>query len=153
VPVDDVLSDFDEEAVDRVTAIHSAAGIVRQLAAQLEASNFAAHSLRATSAGAEDRTQRLSFALAHLASVLTEVEVLSLVNALRHVADMTQEECFCELCGAPTEPWTMLTGEPYGEDGTEQPLVPHRWDQYGVTLCKRCHFSMHQARWQIASQM
>lgn len=154
VSVNDLLSDFDQEGVDQASAISSAASIVRELAAQLEYSNFAAKSLRATASSSESRTVRLNFALTHLASVLSEIEVLGLVNALRHIADVTQEECFCEFCGAPTEPWAMLTGSLCEEEEEEEePLVQHRWDQYGVTLCKQCHLSVRQARWQVASQM
>lgn len=153
MPVNKLLSDFDEEAVDQASAISSATSIVRQLAAQLEYANFAAKPLRIPPSSGEDRAKRLSLALTDLASVLTEIEVIGLVNALRHIVDMTDEECFCEFCGAPTEPWAMLTGGPSGDEDDDEPLVQHRWDQYGVTLCKQCHLSVRQARWQVASQM
>lgn len=148
--------DFDRDSFDQASADSSAAAIVRQLAAQLEQANFAARALRAASTTSKERGQRLQFALAHLASVLSDIEVLGLVNALRHTAEVAEDEHdhICQFCGSPTEPWSMLTGELSDDvDDDAQPLIPHRWDQYGVTLCKSCHLSVRQARWQAASQM
>jgi hypothetical protein len=154
MPVNDLQSDFGRDGVDPASANHSAAGIVRNLAAQLERANFSARSMRPTEIDNAERIKRLEFALTHLASVMSDVEVLGLVNALRHTADTAQEDHYCEFCGNPVEPWAILTGDPGDdeEDGAEL-LTHHRWDQYGVTLCKSCHFSVRQARWQLSTQM
>lgn len=155
MPVNDLQSDFDRDGVDPASANNSAASIVRNLAAQLERANFSARSLRTAGLDSAERARRLDFALTHLASVLSEIEVLGLVNALRHTADNTQEDHYCEFCGSPVEPWSILTGDPFGDDAEaiDEPLLHHRWDQYGVTLCKNCHFSVRQARWQLSTQM
>jgi len=153
VPVNDQQPDFDRDSFDQTSADLSAAGIVRKLAAQLEHANFTARSIRTAGIDAAERAERLDFALAHLASAMSEIEVIGLVNALRYTADSAQDEHVCEFCGSPTEPWSMLTGDPFDDDEDASALIHHRWDQYGVTLCKSCHLSVRQARWQSASQM
>lgn len=144
--------DFDRDGCDLASANTAAATVIRQLAAQLEQASFRARSVRVQCLDPVDRTRRLDFALIHLASVMSEMEVIGLVNALRHAATETQDEHFCEFCGTPTQPWAMLTGDP-GDDDDLGPLIHHAWDQYGFALCKNCHLVVRQARWQVASQM
>ena len=155
MPLNDVQQDFDRDSYDRASANVSAASVVRRLAGQLEQASFAARTLRVRGGtGAADRAARLDFALSHLASVLSEIEVIGLINALRHTADTSECEHLCEFCGTETGPWSMLTGDlPSDELEGAEPLIHHRWDQYGVTLCKSCHLSVRQARWQSGSQM
>ena len=158
MPVDEMQADFDRDSHDVGSANQTAAGMVRRLAAQLEQASYTARTVRVSCEDAEERAKRLDFALVHLASVMSDVELISLVNALRHTADVSQDEHFCEFCGRPTEPWSMLTCDPSlsdedGEDDSCEVLIHHSWDQYGVTLCKSCHLSVRQARWQAASQM
>ena len=153
MPVNDLQPDFDRDGVDQSSANNTAASIVRNLAAQLERASFSAMTLRAAELDRAERVKRLDFALTHLASMLSDIEVIGLVNALRHTADATQEDHYCEFCGNPVEPWSILTGDLYGEEEDAEPLVHHRWDQFGMTLCKNCHFSVRQARWQATSQM
>lgn len=156
MPVDEVQADFDRDSHDVTSANQTAAGIVRRLAAQLEQASYTARTVRASCEDAEERARRLDFALVHLASVISDVELISLVNALRHTANVSQDEQLCEFCGRPTEPWSMLTSDSIaGDDEADEcsVLIHHSWDQYGVTLCKSCHLSVRQARWQEASQM
>lgn len=155
MPLNDIQQDFDRDSYDRASANITAASVVRRLAGQLEQASFAARTVRASgSATAADRAARLDFALTHLASVLSEIEVIGLINALRHTADASECEHLCEFCGTQTEPWSMLTGDmPSDDEGDAEPLIHHRWDQYGVTLCKNCHLSVRQARWQSGSPM
>ncbi len=144
--------DFDRDGCDLASANSAAASVIRQLAAQLESAGYKAGTARIRPADAAERKSRIDFALVHLASVMTEMEVVGLVNALRHAANATQDNHVCEFCGSPTEPWSMLTSDGRSDDdfGT---LVHHSWDQYGYTLCKNCHLAVHHARWQTASQM
>ena len=156
MPVDEMQVDFDRDSHDVTSANQTAAGMVRRLAAQLEQASYTARTVRAGCEDAEERAKRLDFALVHLASVMSDVELISLVNALRHTATVSQDEHFCEFCGRSTEPWSMLTGDLMASDeegDTCEVLIHHSWDQYGVTLCKSCHLSVRQARWQEASQM
>ncbi len=145
--------DFDRDSCDLASANNSAATVLRQLASQLERAGHQARYIRETDADAAERAGRLDFALTHLASVMSEVEVIGLINALRHAANATQDDHLCQFCGAPTPPWTMLTGDPDDDDDEYGPLVQHSSDQYGVILCKSCHLAVRQARWQISSQM
>lgn len=145
--------DFDHESCDLASANTAAATVLRQLATQLEHAGYQARQVRSISSDARERTRCLNFALVNLASVMSEIEVIGLVNALRHAANTTQDECVCEFCGTPTQPWSMLTSVARDEDEDCGPLTHHSWDQYGYTLCKNCHFAVHQARFQAASQM
>lgn len=155
MPVDEMQADFDRDSHDVDSANQTAAGIVRRLAAQLEHASYSARTVRAGCEDAEERAKRLDFALVHLASVMSDIELISLVNALRHTANASQDEHFCEFCGRPTEPWSMLTSDPMCDDEEDENcvLIHHSWDQYGVALCKSCHLSVRRARWQEASQM
>jgi hypothetical protein len=144
--------DFDRESCDLASANNSAATVTRQFATQLERAGHQARHMRDAEVDPAELAKRLDFALVHLASVMSEVEVMGLVNALRHAANATQDDHLCEFCGAPTPPWTMLTGDPDDED-EYGPLVQHSSDQYGVILCKSCHLAVRQARWQISCQM
>jgi hypothetical protein len=145
--------DFDREGCDPVSANGAAATVIRQLAAQLEHAGFQARLIRGRDVDAAERARRLDFALVHLASVLSEMEVLGLVNALRHAATAAEDVHVCRFCGAPIEPWSMLTSTAGDEDIDCFPLIQHSWDQYGVTLCKNCHMSIRQAQWQAGAQM
>jgi hypothetical protein len=152
VPADDQL-DFDRDGMDPLSADTAAATVIRRLASQLEQASFQARHVRSTGLDSAERARRLDFALVHLASVMSETEVIGLVNALRYAATTTQDTHVCEFCGSPTEPWSMLTGDPDEAEEDSGPLIHHAWDQYGVTLCKHCHFIVRKARWQLASPM
>lgn len=144
--------DFDRDGCDLPAANKAAAGAIRHLAAQLERADYKAGAFRVENMGAEERARAVDLALVALASVMSEGEVSGLVHALRHAATATQVNHVCEFCGSPTEPWSMLLGDPRDDDEAG-PLIPHSWDQYGYTLCKHCHLAIHQARWQAAAQM
>ena len=144
--------DFDHDGCDLASANSAAATVIRQLAAQLESAGYRAATARTRPVDSSERARRIDFALVNLASVMSEMEVIGLVNALRHAANATQDEHVCEFCGSPMQPWSMLLGNPQ-EDDDIGPLMHHSWDQYGYTLCKNCHLAVHQARWQTASQM
>jgi hypothetical protein len=144
--------DFDRDGCNLSSANRVAASVIRQLAAQLESAGYKASSVRATGADPAERARTIDFALVNLASVMSEMEVIGLVNALRYAANATQESHVCEFCGCPTEPWSMLLGDAR-EDEDLGPLVLHSWDQYGYTLCRTCHLAVRQARWQTAAQM
>jgi CheY-like chemotaxis protein len=143
--------DFDRDGCDPASANSAAASVIRQIAAQLESAGYRASTVRTAPVDATERARRIDFALVHLASVMSEMEVIGLVNALRHAANATQDDHVCEFCGSPTQPWSMLTSDSRDDDsGT---LIHHSWDQYGYTLCKHCHLAVREARWQAASQM
>ena len=147
--------DFDRDSYDLASANANAAGIVRQLAAQLERASYQARTIRRGEPDTRTRSQQLEFALVHLAGVMSEAEVFGLINALRHAATIAQEMHVCEFCGSPIEPWAMLTsdGDDEDENGVPEVLIQHSWDQYGVVLCKGCHLSVRQARWQAVNPM
>lgn len=154
MPVDDPF-DFDRDGCDPLSADNAAVGVIRHLAAQLEHASFQARHVRIPPVDTAERARRLDFALVHLASVMSETEVIGLVNALRYAATATQDAHVCEFCGSATQPWSMLTGDPDAPevDDDAGPLIQHAWDQYGITLCKNCHFVVRKARWQLASPM
>ena len=143
--------DFDQDGCSPEAADRAAAHVVRRLASQIELAGYQARRLRAPALPPHERARGLELALVQLTALMSDLEVAGLVNALRHAATSTQEHCLCAFCGALTQPWSMRTGDP-GDDGLG-PLTPHAWDQYGVTLCKSCHFVVRQARWQAAHQM
>jgi hypothetical protein len=143
--------DFDHDGCSPEAADRAAAHVLRRLASQIELAGYQARPLRMPSLTPCERARGLELALVQLTALMSEPEVAGLVNALRHAATATQEHCVCEFCGTQTQPWSLLTGDP-GDDGLG-PLTPHAWDQYGVTLCKNCHFVVRQARWQAAHQM
>jgi hypothetical protein len=144
--------DIDRDGCDLASANRAAACVIRQLAAQLESAGYKASALRGPDLDAAQRARAVDLALVSLAGAMSEMEVIGLVNALRHAATATQDDHVCEFCGTPTEPWSMLMSDP--RDGDESsPLIHHSWDQYGYTLCKNCHLAIHQARWQAAAQM
>ncbi|MDB5056745.1 MAG: hypothetical protein JWO59_217 [Chloroflexi bacterium] len=143
--------DFDHDGCDLASANSAAATVIRQLAAQLESAGYRASKVRTTAIDAAERTRRIDFALVHLASVMSEIEVIGLVNALRHAANTAQDDLVCEFCGTPTRPWAMLTSDSRDDDLGS--LIHHSSDQYGYTLCKNCHLSVRQSRWQAATQM
>ena len=111
-----------------------------------------AGALRDPSLSAAERSRSIDLALVGLASLMSETEVAGLVNALRHAATATQDNHVCELCGSPTEPWSMLVSDSCGDDELGS-FIQYSWDQYGYTLCKHCHLAVHRARWQAAAQM
>ena len=128
--------DFDRDGCDLASANSAAASVIRQLATQLEQASFQARHARVSSVDSAERARRLDFALVHLASAMTETEVIGLVNALRHAATATQEEHVCEFCGSPTQPWSMLTGD-IDDEADIGPLIHHAWDQ--LLLVQRQH--------------
>ena len=144
--------DFDRDGCDPSSANHAAASVIRQLAAQLESAGYKACTVRSGRADPAERARSIDFALVNLASVMSEMEVAGLVNALRYAANATQDEHVCEFCGCQTEPWSMLLCDSRDGDDTGA-LVLHSWDQYGYTLCKSCHMAVRQARWQVSTQM
>jgi CheY-like chemotaxis protein len=150
VSVNDKL-DFDHDGCDLASANSAAATVIRQLAAQLESAGYRATRVRTSPVDAAERTRRIDFALVHLASVMSEMEVIGLVNALRHAANTAQDDPECEFCGTPTQPWAMLTSDSHDDDFGS--LIHHSWDQYGYALCKNCHMAVRQSRWQAATQM
>ena len=143
--------DFDRDGYDPSSANHAAASVIRQLAAQLETAGYRASTVRTGRLDPAERARSIDFALVNLASVMSEMEVAGLVNALRYAANATQEEHVCEFCGCQTEPWSMLLCDSRDDDSGA--LTLHSWDQYGYALCKSCHLAVRQARWQTHSQM
>jgi len=144
--------DFDHDGCDLSAANKAAAGVIRHLAAQLESAGYKAATVRADSMDPAERARAVDLALVALAGAMSETEVFGLVNALRHAATATQVNHVCELCGTPTEPWSMLVSDSRDDDESA-PLIHHSWDQYGYTLCKNCHLAIRQAQWQAATQM
>jgi len=145
--------DFDRESCDPLSANTAAATVLRQLAAQLEHAGLQARLIRSCEVEPAERARRLDFALMHLASVMSEMEMIGLINALRHAATAAEDVHECQFCGAPIQPWSMLTTTSREEDGDCMPLIEHSWDQYGVSLCKNCHMAVRQAQWQASMQM
>ena len=144
--------DFDDSC-DLASANAAAATVIRQLATQLELAGHQAKLVRACSVDPAERARCLDLALVHLASVMSEIEVMGLVNALRHAATATEDNHVCEFCGTPTQPWSMLTSDLRDDASDLCPLIHHSWDQYGFALCKNCHLAVRQARWQASMQM
>ena len=144
--------DFDRDGCDPSSANRVAASVIRQLAAQLENAGYQAGTVRPRRLDPVERARSIDFALVNLASVMSEMEVAGLVNALRYAANATQDEHVCEFCGCSTEPWSMLLCDS-PEDDDAGAMVLHSWDQYGYTLCKSCHMAVRQARWQAFTQM
>lgn len=145
--------DFDRESCDPLSANTAAATVLRQLAMQLEHAGHQARLIRAGDSDPAERARRLDFALVHLASVMSEMEMMGLVNALRHAATAAEDVHACQFCGAPIQPWSMLTTTAREEENDCLPLIQHSWDQYGVALCKNCHLAVRQAQWQASTQM
>jgi hypothetical protein len=140
--------DRDRDGCDPAVADRAAAYVLRHLAAQLETAGYKAQTLRTSDMTETEHLHAVDLALVTLAGAMSEPEITGLVNALRRAATATQEDHSCEFCGVPIEPWWMLVGG--DEMGS---LVKHTWDQYGYTLCKRCHLAVQQARWQAALEM
>src|SRR6185437_3534495 len=101
--------DFDRESCDPLSANTAAATVLRQLAAQLEHAGLQARLIRSCEVEPAERARRLDFALMHLASVMSEMEMIGLINALRHAATAAEDVHECQFCGAPIQPWSMLT--------------------------------------------
>gem|GEM_PF-1780863 len=150
-----VETDVDDDALERAAATRAAAGVIRQLAAQLETAGYAANVLRASDGITSGHARAVDLALTTLAAALSEREVSELVHALRYaatVATEAQADERCEFCGAAIEPWSILVDESYDDDAVAI-FVRYFWDQYGCTLCKGCHRAVHRTRWQAALPM
>ena len=139
------LGDLDGGEDDLVAADNAAAVMIRRLAARLENAGYQAGPLRVDGLDAATAARAVDRALAVLADAMSEMEVADLVDALRHVADVTQSDPGCAICGSPTQAWSLLDATPCEGEAPGDPKS-QSGSRYAFALCAKCSLALHQTQ-------